>query len=153
MRQERKQQKKPKNKPKKPGRLKKGEVREPKEITRVKKQFSGTMTLEEMIKDLPKYCDFGTKKSPKGYALRWKGYKLHTAIDDNCLPVAIILSAASMHDSQAAIPLGIKADQVAKNFYDLMDSAYDTPEIHLHRKSLGHVPIIAQRGFRKNPRK
>jgi hypothetical protein len=143
-----KKPKKPKKKPRKRGRLKKGEIREPKELTRIEKQFSGVMTLEEMIQDLPKQCDIGTKKSPKGFALTWKGYKLHTAIDDHCIPVAAILSSASMHDSQAAIPLGIKADRVTKNFYDLMDAAYDVEEIHLHSKSLQHVPIIGRRGLR-----
>jgi hypothetical protein len=143
--------KKQKKEPRKNGRPKKGEIREPKEPTRIEKQFSGTMTLEEMIRDLPKQCSIGTKKSPKGFAFTWKGYKLHTAIDDHCIPVAAILSSASMHDSQAAIPLGIKADCVAKNFYDLMDAAYDTEEIHLHSKSLGHVPIIGQRGVRVKP--
>ena len=104
-----------------------------------------------MIKDLPKQCDIGTKKSPKGFALTWKGYKLHAAIDDHCIPVAAILSSASMHDSQAAIPLGTKADCITKNFYDLMDAAYDVEEIHLHSKSLGHVPIIGRRGVRVKP--
>jgi len=33
------------------------------------------------------------------------------------------------------------------NLYDLMDSAYDAPEIKHHSRSLGHVPIID-----KNPR-
>ena len=28
------------------------------------------------------------------------------------------------------------------NLYDLMDSAYDAPEIAAHSRSLGHVPII-----------
>ena len=28
------------------------------------------------------------------------------------------------------------------NLYDLMDSAYDAPEIRTHSRSLGHVPII-----------
>jgi hypothetical protein len=28
------------------------------------------------------------------------------------------------------------------NLYDLMDSAYDTPEIRHYSRSLGHVPII-----------
>ncbi len=143
-----KKPKKPKKKPRKSGPPKKGELREVKELTRVEKQFSGAMTLEEMIQDLPQQCDIGTKKSPKGFALTWKGYKLHAAIDDHCIPIAAIISSASTHDSQAAIPLGIKADEVAKNFYDLMDAAYDTKEIHLHSKALGHVPIIGRRGVR-----
>ena len=28
------------------------------------------------------------------------------------------------------------------NLYDLMDSAYDAPEIRAHSEALGHVPII-----------
>ena len=145
-----KKTKKPKEEPKKNGRPKKGENRKPKECTRIQKQASGEMTLEEMISDLPKQCDIGMKKSPKGFTLTWKGYKLHAAVDDHCIPIAAILSSASMHDSQAAIPLGIKADCVAKNFYDLMDAAYDIEEIHLHSKSLGHVPIIDQHRTRTN---
>jgi hypothetical protein len=145
-----KKPKKIKEEPTKNGRPKKGEIRKPKECTRIKKQFSGKMSLKEMIGDLPKRCDIGMKKSPKGFTLTWKGYKLHTAVDDHCIPIAAILSSASMHDSQAAIPLGIKADRVAKNFYDLMDAAYDVEEIHQHSKSLGHVPIIDQHRTRTN---
>ena len=35
-----------------------------------------------------------------------------------------------------------------RRLYDLMDSAYDVPEIHEHSKQLGHIPIID-----KNPRR
>jgi len=28
------------------------------------------------------------------------------------------------------------------NLYDLMDAAYDAPQIHEHSRKLGHVPII-----------
>jgi hypothetical protein len=31
------------------------------------------------------------------------------------------------------------------NFYDLMDSAYDAPEIRAKSRELGHVPIIDSR--------
>jgi hypothetical protein len=136
--------------PKKNGRPKKGEVREAKEIRRIEKQASGKMTLEEMINDLPKQCDTGVKRSPKGFTMTWKGYKLHSAVDDQCIPLAVIFSSASMHDSQAAIPLGSKASLVASNFYDLMDAAYDIKEIHDHSRLLGHVPIIAKHKTRSN---
>ena len=98
--------------------------------------------LDKMIKDLPKQCDKGMKKNAQGYALFWKGYKLHAAIDDNCVPLAAIISSASLNDCEAAIPLLAKTNQVATNFYDLMDAAYDHPEIKAHSISLGHVPII-----------
>ena len=41
--------------------------------------------LEKMLEGLPKHCDKGMKKSAQGYTMIWKGYKLHTTIDDNCV--------------------------------------------------------------------
>jgi hypothetical protein len=123
------------------GRPKKGHEKE-KKLTRIEQQLQGTMTLEEMENDLPKQCDFGKKKSPDGYPLVWKGYKLHVAVDDHCIPLAAIVSSASLQDNQAAIPLGIKANNVAKNFYDLMDSIYDVKGVLEHSRSLGHIPIV-----------
>jgi len=63
------------------------------------------------------------------------------------IPVSGLLSSASLHDSQAAIPLATLTAGRLTNLYDLMDSAYDAPEIKQHSRSLGHVPIID-----KNPR-
>ncbi len=57
------------------GRPKKGEECTPKEQTRLEKQR--TMTFHEMMKDIPKGCDVGTKRNSKGYQESWKGYKLH----------------------------------------------------------------------------
>jgi hypothetical protein len=122
---------------KKTGRPKKGEIREK---TRIENQQK--MSLEQMLNDLPKNCDIGKKKSANGHTLVWKGYKLHTVTDDHCIPLAAIVTSASLHDSQAAIPLAIKADKVSKNFYDLMDSAYNVTGIIEHSKSLGHIPIV-----------
>ena len=82
------------------------------------------------------------KKSAQGYTMIWKGYKLHASIDDNCIPLAAIITSASLNDCEAAIPLAKKSAQVAQNLYDLMDAAYDHPEIEMHSISLGHIPII-----------
>lgn len=98
--------------------------------------------LNKMIDDLPKLCDKGMKKSAQGYTTIWKGYKLHAAVDDHCIPLAAIITSASLNDCEAAIPLATKASKVATNFYDLMDAAYDHPEIKKHSISLGHVPLI-----------
>jgi len=95
-----------------------------------------------MIQDLPIQCDKGMKKSAQGYTTIWKGYKLHAAVDDHCIPLAVIVTSASLNDCEVAIPLATKASLVANNFYDLMDAAYDHPEIKEHSISLGHVPII-----------
>jgi len=124
---------------KKRGRPKKGEERIP-EPTRLQKQ-SG-MSLEEMLNDLPGKCNVGTKKNSKGYKESWTGYKLHIDATDGQIPVSCILTSASLHDSQVAIPLATQTHQRVTNLYDLMDAAYDVSEIKAHSESLGHVPII-----------
>ena len=128
------------DKPKrKQGRPKKGE--EPvKEPTRLERQR--TMTLQEMLDDLPRQCDVGTKKNSNGYKETWTGYKLHLDSVDGQIPVSCVLTSASIHDSQVALPLATMTEERVNNLYDLMDSAYDAPIIREHSKSLGHIPII-----------
>jgi hypothetical protein len=53
-----------------------------------------------------------------------------------------VLTAASVHDSQLAIPLATMTAARVTNLYDLMDSAYDDTAIKQHSRDLGHVPII-----------
>jgi len=52
------------------------------------------------------------------------------------------LTSASVNDSQVAIPLSQMTAQRMTSLYDLMDSAYDAPQIHAFSRALGHVPII-----------
>jgi hypothetical protein len=106
-----------------------------------RKQMQLKQDLSTSLKELPNACDIGSKKGSQSYITAWKGYKLHLAVDDHCVPLAAILTSASLNDSEAAIPLGEKAKHVT-SLYDLMDSAYDDPEIKAHSISLGHVPII-----------
>jgi hypothetical protein len=122
------------------GRRKKGDERPPKEPTRIERQK--TMSLEEMLKDLPKKCDIGAKKNSKGHIERWIGYKLHLDSADGCIPISAVLTSASVHDSQVAIPLATTTAQRIVNLYDLMDAAYDVTGILAHSLSLGHVPIV-----------
>ncbi len=129
-----------KKKPKrKRGRPQKGEVVAPPDPTRLDKQLS--MTLDEMLDDLPKPCDWGTKKK-NGKVWHWKGYKLHVDWADGEIPISAVLTSASPHDSQAAIPLATMSAGRVNNFYDLMDSGYDADQIKDHSISLGHIPII-----------
>ena len=100
------------------------------------------MTLEEMLADLPGCCNVGTKKNSKGYLESWVGYKLHLDVVDGQIPVSCILTSASLHDSQAAIPMAELSASRVTNLYDLMDSAYDAQAIGEHSRRLGHVPII-----------
>jgi len=106
-----------------------------------RKQKQLKQDLSTSLKELPKDCDIGSKKGSQGHIIAWKGYKLHLAVDDNCIPLSAILTSASLNDSEAAIPLGEKTKHV-RNLYDLMDSAYDAPEIKEHSLSLGRIPII-----------
>ena len=112
-----------------------------KKLSRRQKQLDH-QSLEEMLQDLPKDCDIGAKKNAQGLLQIWNGYKLHVAIGDHCLPIAAILTSASLNDCEVGIPLAEKANQVVQNFYDLMDSAYDIEEIKEHSRRLGHVSII-----------
>jgi len=129
------------SKPKrKRGRPKKGEKPAPSEPTRLERQTK--MTLKGMLDDLPRACNVGSKKNSKGYKETWIGYKLHIDAADGQIPISCILTSASLHDSQAAIPLARLTAQRVTNLYDLMDSAYDAETIHEHSRSLGHIPII-----------
>ena len=121
------------------GRPPKGEQR-PKELSRLQRQAS--MTLDEMLEELPKACDIGVKSTGKGYLERWTGYKLHLDAIDGGIPISCLLTSASVHDSQAAIPLATLTARRVTSLYDLMDSAYDAPEIRAFSQKLGHVPII-----------
>jgi len=122
------------------GRPKQNEARI-KPQTRIEKQAGG-MPLVDMIADLPTSCDVGAKKNSKGYKESWIGYKLHLDVADGGIPVSGLLTSASTHDSQVAIPLTYITDQRVVSLYDLMDSAYDVPQIHEISRQHGHVPLI-----------
>ena len=100
------------------------------------------MILPEMLADLPRTCDVGVKRDAKGHQESWSGYKLHIDAADGGVPLSCILTSASLHDSQVAIPLATLTAARVTNLYDLMDSAYDALEIRAHSESLGHVAII-----------
>ena len=99
-------------------------------------------TLAENVGDLTQGCDWGGKRDSKGKTSFWCGYKLHLSLGDGGVPLAALLSSASMHDSQAAIPLMQMASERATILYDLADSAYDAEEIRAFSEKLGHVPVI-----------
>ena len=112
----------------------------PKEPTRLERQK--TMTMKEMLNDLPVECDFGTKRDTNGKKYTWKGYRLHVDWADGGIPISCILTSASLYDSQAAVPLGEISSTRVTSLYDLMDAAYDCEIIKEHSRSLGHVPLI-----------
>jgi hypothetical protein len=103
-------------------------------------------TLPQMLSELPTHCDSGSKTSSKGYRQHWCGYKLHLDVADGGIPISALLTSASLHDSQAAIPLATITAQRVISLHDLMDAAYDAKAIAEHSRQLEHVPIIAPNG-------
>ena len=79
---------------------------------------------------------------PSGGGVQSIGYKLHVDTADGGIPISCIMTSASTHDSQVAIPLGTLTAGRVENLYDLMDAAYDSIEIRAHCILLGHKPII-----------
>ena len=130
----------PKTPERKRGRPKKGEVAAKPEPRRLERQLG--QTLPRMLADLPTHCNVGTKRNAKGHTTSWIGYKLHIDTADGDIPISCLLTSASLHDSQAAIPLALITASRVVNLYDLMDSAYDASEISDNSRALGHVPII-----------
>jgi hypothetical protein len=106
-----------------------------------------TQSAKEAIALLSTACDRGVKKNAKGYTETWNGFKLHIDVNDCGLPLSAILTSASVHDSQVAIPLMKLTSGKVTYCYDLMDAAYDAAQIWDQSRELGHVPIID-----RNPR-
>lgn len=99
-------------------------------------------TLPEMLAELPRHCSVGVKTSSKGYQHYWRGYKLHIDVADGQIPISCLLTAASLHDSQAAIPLATITAQRVTSLYAVMDAAYNAAAIRAHCQALGQVPLI-----------
>jgi len=126
--------------PKKRGRPKKHEERPKPEPARLERQT--TQNVAQMLADLPTACDVGAKRNSKGYKETWTGYKLHIDVANGQIPVSCVLTSASVHDSQVAIPLMTMTSVRVFYLYDLMDAAYDAAAIAAHSEALGHVPLI-----------
>jgi hypothetical protein len=122
------------------GRPRRGEIRVPAKESPVQRQRQ--QTLAQLLQDLPTACDRGTKCNAQGYKVSWNGYKLHLDTADCGVPIAALLSSASLHDSLAAIPLSLLSAQRVTNLYDVMDAAYCSSALREHSRSLGHVPLI-----------
>lgn len=136
---------KKKEAPKRRGRPKKGEIRV-KEESRLFLQVNQSPA--EALHDILTHCDVGSKTNAQWYKETWRGYKLHVDTTDSGLPITVVLTSASLHDSQVAIPMMKLTSNKVTYLYDLMDSAYDAKPIWDVSRSLGHVPIID-----RNPRR
>ena len=74
-----------------------------------------------MLADLPRACDVGVANAmPKRFSETWIGYKLHIDTADGEIPISCgVLTAASVHDSQVAIPLATITAGRVTNLYGL----------------------------------
>lgn len=124
----------------KSGRPKKGTPPKPKELTRLQKQLD--QSFDEMVSELPLNCDSGSKINSQGNPEHWRGYKLHADFSDEGIPISFMVTAASVHDSQVAIPLTLRSSSRATYFYELMDAGYDMSEIKTISKNCNHASII-----------
>jgi len=121
---------------------KSGTATRPEQMTRLDRQCSGSMTLEEMLAELPQDCDRGCKLDSRGKKYSWVGYKLHLDVVDGQIPISCVLTSASVNDTQVAVPLALLSAQRVTNLYDVMDTGYDCTAIREQSRKLGHVPII-----------
>jgi hypothetical protein len=117
----------------------------PEQMTRLDRQCSGTMTVEQMLAELPRACDAGCKTNSKGNKAYWVGYKLHLDVADGQIPISCVLTSASLNDTQVAVPLALRTAQRVTSLYDLMDAGYVSGQIREHSMQLGHVAIIPRR--------
>jgi hypothetical protein len=101
-----------------------------------------TQDTATIINNLSKVCDYGTKKDSKGYKYTWKGYKLHVAVNDYNIPVAAIVTSASVNDTLVAIPLIRNVEDRIDNLYYLMDAGYDATAIRAEITNHGKVGLI-----------
>ena len=123
----------------KPGRRKRARAKE--RGPRLQRQQY--MTVEEMLAELPSECSLGVKTSSKGHQQYWRGYKLHWDVaTTGRIPISCLLTAAKVHDSQAAIPLMQMSARRIRWHCDLMDSAYDAKYIRSEAAKLGHEALI-----------
>lgn len=119
-----------------------GTTKRPEQMTRIERQCFGSMSLEQMLNELPRACNVGCKPNTHGHREYWNGYKLHLDVIDGHIPISCVLTSASVTDNQVAIPLAVMSAQRVTSCYDLMDAAYDCEAIREHSRKLGHVPII-----------
>jgi hypothetical protein len=131
---------KPAKVPKKRGRRPENEPAKEPEPTRLQQQLE--RSLADNLADLPTACDWGGKQNSKGKYEYWRGYKAHLDVIDGDIPVSFVLSSASLHDSQVAIPLAQMTAERVTSLYDLADAAYDAKEIREMSDRLGHVALI-----------
>lgn len=125
----------------KPGRPKKGEIREPINPTILQQQEQMTTT-KQMLSLVSTDCGVGRKQNSQGNYETWIGGKLHISVVDGDIPITAIYSGANVHDSSLALPLIQETSKRVHYLYDLQDAGYDADIIRDFSHKNGHRPII-----------
>jgi transposase len=133
--------KKEKPKPKKRGRPKKGEARDPIR-PKILQQQKDMQTVEEKLSLVSTNCGVGIKQNSKGNREVWIGGKLHISAVDGDIPITAFYSGANVHDSSVALPLIQETSKRVNYLYDLQDAGYDADIIRELSMKFGHRPII-----------
>jgi len=122
--------------------------------TRLQKQLQDK-SVHAMLKGVPTACDIGGKRANNGHVKWWRGYKLHLDVANGQIPISPLLTAASVYDSQVAIPLMEMSSNHVTYLSDIMDSAYDAATIrqantdaNTSRSSIQTPGRRAKRSFR-----
>ena len=130
--------------PKKMGGPPRDEPKRWRPLTRIERQaMASPAETEQLLAELPTACTVASHRKATGNGRLWKGYKLHADVGDDGIPLLCLTTSASLHDSQAAIPMARKTASRVRCLYELMDAAYDADEIWAAITDLDHVPIIA----------
>jgi hypothetical protein len=108
-----------------------------------------TQSAAEALEELPRHCGMGAKRHGCGIVTAWRGYKLHLDVTDEGIPVTAITTSAEVNDNQVAIPLMRLSSARVRYCYELMDCGYQGAEIPQAATELGHVAIVAPRGYPK----
>jgi IS5 family transposase len=99
-------------------------------------------TLAEIMHDLPQHCDYGAKRDSNGNQHVWKGYKLHLVVNEYNVPLASVVTSASIHDSLVAIPLVRLTEDRVDVLYYTADKAYDAKSVRDEIRDFGKVDLI-----------
>ena len=129
------------SKPKKRGRPKKGETKEPKKA-KILEQQQNMQTVEEKLALISTDCGVGIKQNSKGNREVWIGGKLHISVVDGDIPITAFYSGANVHDSSVVLPLMQETSNRVKYLYVLQDAGYDAGFIREFSTKLGHRSII-----------
>jgi Transposase DDE domain len=102
-----------------------------------------TQSLTQMLAALPSVCDRGTKCNAQHKVTRRVGTAISCASTRQIVvSVSTLLTSASVHDSQTAMPLALMSQSRVTSCYDLMNATYCSTEIREHSRSLRHIPLI-----------